>query len=264
MKNALFLFIAFLFSMLAHSQQYVPFPTENAEWNVRLSTNPFEFPTQVETRLLKYSLHGDTTINEVVYHKLCLNVGTLENPVYVGVGGLREHNKQVYYIGGYGYLSDAYKVNPQGMSKVKNCAPAIKNQTELLLYDFNVKVGDVVQWIFEQRTISKIDSIKIGNSYRKCYSFTTGNDLIVEGIGSVVFGLLGTVTSMMPCGPHATWEHICFSQNGETVYKNPAYVDCNSTQQWSEKKYLAQGDQWTEYTISNSCFSSNKSIGIGA
>jgi len=243
-KLFVFSVFALFLCSTAYSQQYVPFPTENAEWNVKYTSWPYEYPEQAETRLLKYSLHGDTIINEVVYHKLCLNVGTNEHPVYVGVGGLREQNKQVYYIGHFGYSSDASFVNPQKINQIKTCAPAEKNDTELLLYDFNVKVGDVVQCGDYLRTISKIDSIKIDNSFRKCYSFTTGNDLIVEGIGSIVYGLLGPVTHLLACGLNATWEHICFSQNGEALYLNPAYVDCGSVEKLGPVKYFGKENHW--------------------
>ncbi|MEI8273538.1 MAG: T9SS type A sorting domain-containing protein, partial [Paludibacter sp.] len=44
---------------------------------------------------------------------------------------------------------------------------------------------------------------------------------------------------------HFEWHFVCFSQNGECVYKNPDYVDCNLTQKWSEVKYLTDNSCWT-------------------
>jgi hypothetical protein len=138
------------------------------------------------------------------------------------------------------------------LEKIRTCSPAfIRNDNfEYLLYDFNVKSGDDVSWGMESNHVDKIDSVLIGNSYRKRYTLKNNGDVIIEGIGSVVKGLLSSVSPIQVCSnSNYWWNHICFSQNGQTVYKNPDYVDCNSTGKWSDKKYLETGDRWTEYTI---------------
>jgi len=187
---------------------YVPFPTENAQWNVFYASSYNDSP--MDTTLLQYSLQGDTTINGTVYRKMCRNIGTIANPIYKSVGGLREQDKKIYYYSGYGYT--------------KYIGPII-NGSEKLLYDFNKKIGDVVaidQW--RGYTITKIDSVKIGNEYRKRY-----NDCIIEGIGDVNQGLLSMITDIPTCSMcHFEWHFVCFSQNGESLFKNPIYVDCNS------------------------------------
>lgn len=234
-KSTLILFVSF--SILSYSQKYVPFPTENAEWNVAYSTGP-NYPYGISTMLLQYSLHGDTIINDIGYKKICLNVGTLELPVYRPVGGLREMNKQIFYVGS-GYINSVYWVNPQKMKWIKECSSAQLNNNELLLYDFNVKKGDTIQWGYYGDIIDKIDSVLIGQSYRKRYSFKNSNNLIIEGIGSVVKGLFDKTTPILACGGGSNMdsEHICFSQNDQTVYHNPAFVDCNSTQKWNKKSF---------------------------
>ena len=122
-----------------------------------------------------------------------------------------------------------------------------------MLYDFTKKVGDTVRINFySYYKILSIDSVKIGSEYRKRYKITGGYmhnpDYIIEGIGSVLEGLLGRITEIPTCGDcYQDWEFVCFSQNDESVYKNPAYVDCNSTQKWSEKKYLADDACWTYF-----------------
>ena len=91
-----------------------------------------------------------------------------------------------------------------------------------------------------------IDSLKIGNEYRKRY-----NKCIIEGIGDVVGGLFGMITPIPTCSEcYQEWEFVSFSQNGDCVYKNPAFVDCNSTQKWSDKKYIANDARWT-YQVSD-------------
>lgn len=246
MKKTTILLMILICAGTAWGQTYVPFPTENAQWNVRFSTNPFEFPLQLETTLLQYSLQGDTIINSISYKKVCLNTGTPENPVYVGVGGLRELNKKIYFVGG-GYTNAAYHANQQKMQRVKSCASSqVNNTEEFLLYDFNVRVGDVVQWGYEINEISKVDSIKVGQSYRKRYSFRNRNDLIIEGIGSVVNGLLGSMTRIPIGGTYyMSWEHVCFRQNGETVYKNYKFKDCNSTEVNDTESYFGTQSCWS-------------------
>jgi len=248
-KIILLLYLAFPWSMF--SQQYVPFLTENEEWNVRYTTTPEDFPGAHSTRLLKYTLRGDTMIDNVTYKRVCLIVGTPENPVYVGVGGLRESNKQIFYVG-QGYIRDASATNQQRIKKTTECGFSTVSSNsgyETLLYDFNAQEGDLVQWGYENGTIEKIDSILIGHSYRKTYRFKYTNDLVIEGIGNVTSGLFGWVTPIPMCGGGFEFEHICFSQNGEALYFNPTYVDCNSTEKWDDKKYFTQGDRWTQYNI---------------
>ncbi|MEA4974688.1 MAG: T9SS type A sorting domain-containing protein [Paludibacter sp.] len=222
-KMMLYLFVAISASLGA--QKYVPFPTENAEWNV-LYISIWNIPP-IDTTLLKYSLQGDTIINSTIYKKVSQNIGTDSIPIYKGIGGLREQNKKIYYCG-ESYNKFRFDYNEQ------------------LLYDFTKQVGDTV-WMnpVEYYTIHTIDSIKIGNEYRKRY-----NNGIIEGIGDVIGGLFSAITPIPTCiDCYQSWEFVCFSQNGECVYKNSAFVDCNSTQKWNEKKYLADDACWT-YTIS--------------
>ena len=121
MKKFLFPALLILFSTITFSQKYVPFPTENAEWHVRYISMSYP-PLIYDTTLLKYSLRGDTLINSIVYKKVCRNVGTNTQPKYLGIGGLREQNKRIYYLGG-DYLSH------QGYDN------------EILLYDFTLVSG---------------------------------------------------------------------------------------------------------------------------
>jgi hypothetical protein len=252
MKTFLLTVLILTCSTFLFGQKYVAFPTANAEWNEKFSSNPYEIPQQVETVMLRYSLHGDTLVNGISYKKLCLNVGSQLNPVYVGIGDLREQDKKIFYIGS-GYTQTVSMLKQQVMQHIRSCLPTKSTDShELLLYDFNVKVGDTVQWGYSYNIISKIDSIRIGNSFRKCYRFSTGNDFVLEGIGSVVNGLLGSVTQLPMCGNYyMSWNHVCFSQNGETQYLNPEFKDCNSLELSDTKSYFGENACWsykaTEY-----------------
>jgi len=217
----LFLLLAFPSCLIA--QKYVPFPTDNAEWNV-MQVVSSDTGLEPDTMLIQYSLQGDTTINGIAYRKLCQKTGTVDRPFYV-VGGLREQDKKIYVVEpDWGYSND-----------------------EILLYDFNKQVGDTLK--IEGRInyiVTGIDSIKIGNEFRKRYKikedYSDAPAYIIEGIGNVSFGLLESIIPI-PTGLYSAYrEFICFSQNnGETVYLNPAFMDCNSTVKTGLKDITATG-----------------------
>jgi hypothetical protein len=209
-------FLLLVISVNVRAQKYVPFPSGNAQWNVFYASSLYGSP--LDTTLLKYTIKGDTMIYEVGYHKLCKNIGSDENPQYVFAGGLRELDKKIFFYG-FGY-SKSILVSP--------------SNKEYLLYDFNKEIGDSV--MFDQERwykIINIDSVKIGSNFRKRYQIridiSPESEYIIEGIGNVNQGLLGMITPIPTCWDcHIEWEFVCFSQNGASVYKNPAYVDCNS------------------------------------
>ncbi len=256
MKKLLFPALLIVFSSMTFGQKYVPFPTENAEWHIKLSKGDDYTPFSVV--LQKYILKGDTTYNGRTYHKLYYITGTQEQPVYKLKGGLCEENKRIYYHD-YTSLVRGYLFNIiQKSNELKNC---IKSQQltvsdEYLLYDFNkTKIGDTL-FVTPYGTpvlITKIDSILIQNSYRKRYEYGAlygGKDYAIEGIGSVKQGLLGVITPLPMCGGYS-WEFVCFSQNGESVYKNPLYADCNSPYYPSTNNYCNTGDYWTVYDFTH-------------
>lgn len=200
-----------IFNYALKSQNYVPFPTENVNWNVYYVGTCEE--RDPDTTLLRYAIHGDTTINEVEYKKLCLESGDTINPKIKAVGGLREENKKVYYNG--------------------RTLLAGTDGKEYLLYDFTKQIGDTIKhnpqgWFFS--VIFDIDSVLIDGAYRKRYEvdnhwYYHNPDHIIEGIGSVKNGLLGHISDITTCGTHY-WEFICFKENGEVKYLNPSFNKC--------------------------------------
>jgi len=193
------------------SQEYVPFPTENVNWNVFYVGTCSEITT--DTVLIRYTIHGDTTINEIKYSKLCIESGDMSNPKIQGIGGLREIDKKIYFRGQtiIGYINDY----------------------EYLLYDFTKQIGDTIKHDYYgvyTSIVLEIDSVLIGENYRKRYKvdnhgFYHNPDYIIEGIGSVKNGLLGHIFNIPTCGTHY-WEHICFRENGIVKYLNPSFSDC--------------------------------------
>ena len=192
---------------------YFPFPTENAQWNVYLEYSISEAPA--DTVLLRYFLCGDTTLNQINYKKLCLEKGSLANPVKELAGLIREQDRKIYY---------------QGIDFL-----GFPHYQEWLLYDFDVQEGDTVWHTnsgYEYTVIEKIDSIAIDGQFRRRYKVDTGRNYYfqdeeywVEGIGSIKNGLLGHITAIPTCCYHF-WEFVCYSENGSEKYLNPSFDDC--------------------------------------
>jgi hypothetical protein len=223
MKNiTLILGLTLLINLSLKSQNYVPFPTKNVNWNVFYAGTCDEAPP--DTVVIRYTIHGDTTINETQYSKLCIESGDTISPTILAVGGLREVDKKIYYIGqtivGHGY------------------------DEENLLYDFTAQIGDTIKHqSFDgfYSVVLDIDSFLIGENYRKRFKvdnhwFYQNPDYIIEGIGSVENGLLGHISAIPTCGTHY-WEHICFRQNGIVEYLNPSFDECFPSYYWTGIEY---------------------------
>jgi hypothetical protein len=157
MKTLNIAFAVLLFVIpIVEGQDYIPFPTQNASWNVYLeSTCDNESPP--DTFLLRYTVLGDTTIKNKAYNKLIVECGDTINPTLMQSGGIREEGKKIYYFG------------PGILGSVTD--------EEFLLYDFNVQIEDTINhssnglW---KSIVLDIDSIKIGSQYRKRYKVDNG------------------------------------------------------------------------------------------
>lgn len=213
MKNLTIIFaILVVFCPLVTGQDYVPFPFQKASWNIYLeSTCDNDSPP--DTLLLRYFILGDTIIKDKAYYKLFVESGDTINPTLRAIGGMREEGKRVYYYGP-GILGS-------------------ESDEEFLLYDFNAQIDDTIKHSLNgsrKSIVLDIDSIQVGSQYRKRYKVDNGwyyqnPDYLIEGIGSVVNGLLGHISDIPTCGSHY-WEHVCYKENGQVVYLNPSYTDC--------------------------------------
>jgi len=195
-------------------QNYVAFPTKDVQWNVYMEYSIHENPT--DTVIMRYVFDGDTTINQIKYNKLCLKRTDSDTSTITPIGGLREENKKIYFIG--------------------NDFLGYPHEQELVLYDFNKQTGDTVFHDYYQFSIiEKIDSIEIDGSYRKRYKigsnsrssnyYFPNDEYWIEGIGSIKSGLLGHITSIPTCC-YQFWEHVCFKENNGVKYLNPNFDSC--------------------------------------
>lgn len=93
------------------------------------------------------------------------------------------------------------------------------SSSDTLLYNFNLNVGDTVKSFLSSLDcnngqIVAIDSILIGNNYRKRFKLSCNPTYIIEGIGATT-GLLEKFGSFETAG-----DLLCFSVNNQTLYPN--------------------------------------------
>lgn len=179
LRDLLFLGVL-LPTFAANAQSYVPFPTDSAEWMVQRYV--FVTGSQSTISYSTYRLHGDTLVNDTLYHLLHESLGM--NPsTSTLVAGFREEDRRVY----------ARRLGDAGLPSDCQWSPGF----EVLLYDFNLdEPGDslVIQhpWLGEVILIvNNIDSVQVDGSYsRRLNCISEANSCgpmpfsYIEGVGS--------------------------------------------------------------------------------
>ncbi len=199
--------IAIFFKNIS-GQTYHPFPDSNAIWNEKYTQSLLEYDT-------KYGLIGDTVINLTLYHKLyTLNDSVLSTINSIYFGAIREQAKKIYFVSKY-------------------CT------YEVLMYDFTKNVGDTIKSLYTEislascdtlmkfsAVVTSVDSILINGNYRRVLHFdqTYKNPFWIEGIGSNLGLTYPTSQQNSTC--ICEWDLICFKQNDEVLYLNPAENSC--------------------------------------
>jgi hypothetical protein len=201
MKNLLLLsLITVTFSIKAQTSVYHPFPDSNAVWNFHFQWYCFANGTADEYYSITFS--GDTTISSQTYHKLntpfvrSFSTGICGGSLIGYKGAIRQDTvaRKIFFV-----------------------PPS--DSAEQLLYDFNMQVGDTIQGYLDYfglpAIIQSIDSILIGNSFRKRWNLSCYGIQVIEGIGNT-YGLIEYLPGCATDFPDYTLT--CFSQNEETLY----------------------------------------------
>ncbi len=205
------LFLGYFFAGFGQTNVYHPFPDSNAVWTQVFSSywgadcggqNPL-----IRDDHFSYTMQSNTVIAGNTYRKIyssgyshehCVmtntyNIYTPYPTIYVGAIRQDVGLKKVFFI-------------ETGM-------------TEKLLYDFSSVAGSTLAVAPSANdgactvTVTLVDSILIGSSYRKRFNLSTNNYSIIEGIGSTG-GLLESI-----CEPFENWGALqCFIQNNKTLY----------------------------------------------
>lgn len=147
---------------------------------------------------------GDTVINTKNYIKI-LESDNDEQFVWQTIGYIREENKRVLTY---------HDVSSK----------------EILLYDFNMQVGDSI--LIEQIGYIEVDSIvtkTISDEERKCFYLSPTNEfggqvIWVEGIGALA-GVLHNSGNILLTGGNSSL--LCYTENDVLIYSNPNYNTCS-------------------------------------
>jgi hypothetical protein len=155
------LFVTLLISFNAKSQTsvYHPFPDSAANWNI-VSHRPCGLGFDMWEYNYSIVISGDTLINGNTYHKLDIPVQVIETH-----GACNSNGTLV----SPGYYAGCIRQDTS-IKKVFFVPPS--DSVEWLLYDFNMAVGDSVKgytgtFAFPVEVVQNIDSVLVGNSYRK-------------------------------------------------------------------------------------------------
>lgn len=198
MKKSLILLLIILAPMLSIGQDYQPFPVTNAIWNMKIAWTGWP-----ETAIYRYGILGDTIINNQFYKKFYnIENDTVLNLDHLTYGvAIRESNKQIFVKSPY-------------------------FESEILLYDFSLNVGDTmvsnsVNGYLSNNLciITGIDSIKLNNNeYRRRFLINDWgeHEYWIEGIGSIG----GILHPMVQFQGAAISLLRCFKQNDTALYIN--------------------------------------------
>lgn len=246
MKKIIVIFLL-ICSTSFFAQSYFPFPDSVGIWR-QTSTHDQGF-SMYELTNYNIFLNGDTIIDNALYSKLyTYSCGTFmiptsyPNPPFncpvdtsnaVYYGALRDVNKKIYFLPDSLYNST--RMYPFCFtSNTGNGWPSLNE--ELLLYDFNVNVGDTV--LYEtldslKMVITSIDSVLIQSNFRKrynynllynwsmqCVPFGAGYNY-VEGIGDIYSGLFSLFIWYFENSENLN----CFEDN-QIYYSSPNSSGC--------------------------------------
>ena len=248
--------ILFLISSTSSfAQTYFPFPDSVGVWK---QTSSFYQPNGQGDTHYNIFINGDTIIDGTSYNRLYIYscgqiiifppspIPIFDCPIDTSnsfyYGALREVNKRIYF-----HPDSLYNYNhfyPFCFTSNWNGQPSLNE--ELLLYDFNVNVGDTVFYPFLdslKMVITSIDSVLIQSDFRKkynydlifnwsmsCAPFSVGYNY-VEGIGDIYAGLFSLFIMYFENGEFLNCfedNQVTFSNNGGCVTTSlKEYVDKN-------------------------------------
>ena len=212
------IFLQFISSFAQKEYKYVPFPTSDAIWSeIYFFRDDADWQPAVYER---FAVNGeDIIINGIGYKKLYMFHNTdFDKNTASYIGAIREDEQKRIWL----KMDKSIHPYKPGL---------FYDAEEILLYDFSVKEGDTIQSEYLNITglkvavVEKIDTIEIGNTYRKKIKIKTDRwiDLEwIEGIGSLS-GLFFTSLLAHPTGSIARNVLIGFKHQDEILYFNDAY-----------------------------------------
>lgn len=219
-KNYILILIFFLLNIkFTHGQMnvYHPFPDTNAIWIESSFSTDFSYNppcVHYSSDTLFYS--KDTLYGAYTYHSL-LSSGSTSSSFCSGTN---------YY---YNQFGGAIR---QDTSQKRIYSASFSNSPDLLLYDFNLQIGDTLSTHWNQGNLNyviDIDSVLVGNSYRKRFLLNQLGQTphidtsfaLIEGIGGT-YGLFAPLIPPFEQGSSLA----CFSGDGQNY---PRGYNCSNT-----------------------------------
>ncbi len=197
MKKTILMTAFLTLTFFASSQTFIQ---ENKTWNVVECMNLSGCKTQT------FKIMGDTTIGQLEYKKLYATYDTALN-TWSNYGAMREVENQVFF-----YL--------------------YANETEEMLYDFNLAVGDTFNTIQNsmeysgcpiELVVTSIDTVTLENGEQKQrFNFADGEQWI-SGIGSL-YGLV--YVGVYQCIIDMDYHLSCCHANDELIYQSQLFDNC--------------------------------------
>ncbi len=218
MKYPIFI-LGFFFAFQSNAQDYVPFPTDSATWIESTQFVGYGFDAWIQNQAF---ISGDTLEQDTLYKKVYFHrQGGFFSDGTVYAGGLRESiDKKIYF-------RPSIWCTDSGDLSLIEFGLFPEANVEYLIYDFdNVVIGDTLHGT--ERVVESIDSILVGDDYRKIYQFNEESSLwfqesyVIEGIGSSI-GLLGYFKEQDNLGYNSSMLS-CF-HDGEEEFVNPFHFE---------------------------------------
>ncbi len=219
----LFPSIVFLFLSFSQikAQTYIPFIENSKIWAVANILYYYPIPNYriITTRSSKFindtsSWNGKTY--QVLYSTSDPVQGNWNEDFYYGY---REENKKVY-------KSEIY------------------SDIEYLIYDFSLAVGDSMYvdsmyYYPNYAHVISVDSVLVGNAFRKRIQFDNPPEVWIEGIGSL-FSPFDPIRWCMSMGAGPLL--LCVSDSTGNLYMNPEYNSCYLDTTMTHRKEYGSGN----------------------
>ena len=227
MKKLVLTTILLVFALGGIAQIYYPLVQEannRQKWNVVYIASNENYPNDYFTEI--QSIRDNITLDGVDY-KLVWKEDVYDSKRIAGA--VREEDKRVYYRM---YWQQSY-------------------QNEVLLYDFNLTVGDTVSvgWSDYRLIVLEESQVQVNDTMRRQLGLamyfddgTTGEveEYWIEGVGST-YGFLNSGYE----GWVGAFVHLlCYYENGNLVWDNEEFDDCVMNSEGALASFAPQGAEW--------------------
>ena len=205
-----------------HYYPLVQADNNRQKWNVVYMAS-MNYPNNYFTEI--QSIRDNITLDGVDY-KL---VWTKSKYGIAKAGAVREEDRRVYYRR---KISQNY-------------------QDEVLLYDFNLTVGDTVtvNWMHQQLIVLEESEVEVNGTMRRQlglgryavgYPPTEVDEYWIEGVGSTYGFLNSGYEEMMG----SFYYLLCYYENGNLVWDNAEFDDCVMNSDGAPAVFAPQGAEW--------------------